>query len=56
VRLVESELRAEEFDFYEDMLYTAAVQAGWLSADDQRQAVGEVPDVDILIRITRRRA
>jgi hypothetical protein len=35
------------------MLDTAAVAAGWLSADDLPPAVGEVPDADIVVRVTR---
>ena len=53
--LVESERRAEDLDYLEDMLYTAAIRAGWLSGDSQKQAVAEVPDIDILIGIAWRR-
>ncbi len=56
LRLVDTELRAEDFDFYEDMLYTAAVTAGWLSPERRGQAVSEVLTVDILVQIARRRA
>jgi hypothetical protein len=38
----------------EDMLYTAAVRAGWLSHDADRQAAAEVPKVEILIGISQR--
>jgi hypothetical protein len=51
VRVVEGEARTD-FDTFEDMLYAAAVRAGWLAADDHRQAVCEVPDVDIVVRVT----
>jgi hypothetical protein len=57
VRVVEGEARTD-FDTFEDMLYAAAVRAvravraGWLTADDHRQAVCEVPDVDIVVRVT----
>jgi hypothetical protein len=53
VRVVAGEARTEDFDTFEDMLYSAAVRAGWLAADDHRQAVCEVPDVDIVVRVTR---
>lgn len=52
VRLVESEWRVEEFDGFEDMLYTAAVRAGWVPVVNTR-AVGEVPEVDICVRVPR---
>jgi hypothetical protein len=55
LRLVEPESRVEDFDVYEDMLYTAAVTAGWLSPEGAGQ-VNEVLAVDILVRIARRRA
>ena len=55
VRLVESERRAENFDSFEDMLYTAAVHAGWLPSRDQPPVVGQIPEADILIRIARHR-
>ncbi len=48
------ERRAEDFDYLEDMLYTAALRAGWLAGAAQREAAAELPDVDILIGITRR--
>lgn len=54
VRLVESGLRAEDFDAFEDMLYTAAVQAGWLACAPNQTADADVPDTEILIRISRR--
>jgi hypothetical protein len=53
VRVVEGEARPEGFDTFEDMLYSATVRAGWLTADDHRQAVREVPDADIVVRVTR---
>jgi hypothetical protein len=56
VRLVTSEWCAEDFNGFEDMLYTAAAQAGWLSASGQRQDASGISDADILIRIARRRA
>lgn len=56
VRLVESERRPEDYDSFEDMLYTAAVHTGWLPAYDRPPVVGEVPEADILIRIARHRA
>jgi hypothetical protein len=52
--LVENERRPEDFDYLEDMLYTAAIRAGWLSDDAQGEAVADVPDVDILVGIARR--
>ena len=54
IGLIDSERRADDFDYLEDMLYSAALRAGWLSGDAQKQTVAEVPDVDILIGITRR--
>ncbi|MBV8943041.1 MAG: hypothetical protein JO342_12945 [Solirubrobacterales bacterium] len=52
--LVESARRPEDFDSFENMLYTAAIQGGWLSPE-QNQPETEVPDVDILIHLTRPR-
>jgi hypothetical protein len=40
-------------DTFEDMLYTAAADAGWLTANDHRPAVGEIPEADIVVRVTR---
>lgn len=54
LRLVDGALHAEDFDDLEDMLYTAAAQAGWLIGDDDRSSAVEVPDGEILARITRR--
>lgn len=51
-RLLESERRPEEFEFGEDMLYTAAVQAGWLKGDPGE--VVDVPDVRIAVSVARR--
>ena len=51
IRLVESERRAEDPDYLEDMLYTAAIQVGWLPRDADGQAVVEVPDIEILIGV-----
>jgi hypothetical protein len=53
LRLLDGAVRAEDFDTLEDMLYTAAAQAGWLATDDDQHAA-EVPDGEIRIRITRR--
>jgi hypothetical protein len=51
-RLLESERRPDDLEFDEDMLYTAAVQAGWLTgAADE---VVEVPDVRITVGVARR--
>lgn len=52
--LVDSERRAEDFDYLEDMLYTAAIQVGWLPRDTDGQVVVEVPDIEILIGVPRR--
>jgi hypothetical protein len=52
VRLVESERRDDDFDSFENDLYMAAVQAGWVAIDGQ-QSVGEVQDADILVCIPR---
>lgn len=51
-RLLESERRPEEFEFGEDMLYTAAVQASWLAGDPGE--VVDVPDVRIAVSVARR--
>jgi hypothetical protein len=51
-RLLESERRPEELEFGEDMLYTAAVQAGWLVGEPDE--VLEVPHVRITINVARR--
>jgi hypothetical protein len=56
VRLVASEWRVEDFNSLEDMLYTVATQAGWLSASGRRQDASEISDADILIRVARRSA
>jgi hypothetical protein len=53
-QLLEGERRPEDLEFGEDMLYTAAIRAGWLSAD--REDVADVPDVHIKVGITSRRA
>ena len=50
--LLESERRPEELEFGEDMLYTAAVQAGWLAGGPVE--VVEVPDVRITVSVARR--
>ncbi|MGO9972052.1 MAG: hypothetical protein ACLP01_04430 [Solirubrobacteraceae bacterium] len=51
-RLLESEHRPEDLEFGEDMLFTVAVQAGWLTgAPDE---VVEVPDVRITVSVARR--
>jgi hypothetical protein len=51
-RLVKSERRPEELEFGEDMLYTAAVQAGWLGGEPGE--VVDVPDVRITVSVARR--
>ena len=35
VRLIDSERRADDFDVFEDMLYTAAMHAGWVAVPGQ---------------------
>jgi len=50
--LNDSERRAEDFDYLENMLYTAALRSGWLSRDPQGPPVAEVPDA--LIGVTPR--
>ena len=54
IRMVDSERHAEDFDYLEDMLYTAAVRAGWISRADGPRAVAEIPCVAIVIGIARR--
>ena len=51
-RLSEGERRPEEVEFGEDMFYTAAVRAGWLSGEPD--AVADVPDVHITVSVARR--
>jgi hypothetical protein len=51
-RLLEAERRPEDLEFGEDMLYTAAIRAGWLSGDGTEAA--DVPDVHITVGVTRR--
>lgn len=51
-RLLESERSPEDLEFAEDLLYTAAVQAGWLAG--QPDEVVDVPDVQITVAVTRR--
>jgi hypothetical protein len=52
---VETERQPDDFDPFEDMLYTAAVHAGWLPVSpEQDTAYADVPDTEILIRIPRR--
>jgi hypothetical protein len=43
------------FSFIEDMIYTAAIRAGWLSVDDANQTVA-VPAAQITIRVARHRS
>lgn len=51
-RLLESERRPEDLEFGEDLLYAAAVRAGWLG--EEPEEVAEVPDVQITIGVARR--
>jgi hypothetical protein len=51
-RLSASERRPEELEFGEDMLYTAAVRAGWLVGEPDE--VADVPDVQITVSVARR--
>lgn len=51
-RLLESERRPEDLEFGEDLLYAAAVRAGWLGREPGE--VAEVPDVQISIGVARR--
>jgi hypothetical protein len=51
-RLLEAERRPEDLEFGEDMLYAAAIRAGWLSGDGAEAA--DVPDVHITVGVTRR--
>lgn len=50
-RLSASERRPEELEFGEDLLYTAAVRAGWLV--DEPDEVADVPDVRITVSVAR---
>jgi hypothetical protein len=51
-RLSESERRTEELEFGEDLLYTAAVHAGWLSGEPDE--VADIPDVRITVSVAPR--
>ena len=51
-RLLESERGPAEIEFGEDMLYTAAVHAGWLSGNSEQ--VVDVPDVRVAVGVARR--
>jgi hypothetical protein len=51
-RLLESERDPAQLEFYEDMLYTAAVHAGWLSGEAEQ--VVDVPDVRVAVGVARR--
>lgn len=51
-RLLESERSPEELEFGEDMLYTAAVHAGWLR--DEPGWVSDIPDARITVAVARR--
>jgi hypothetical protein len=51
-RLLESERDPAKLEFYEDMLYTAAVHAGWLSGDPEQ--VVDVPEVRVAVGVARR--
>jgi hypothetical protein len=51
-RLLESERRPEELEFGEDMLYAAAVHAGWLAGEPDE--VVDLPDVQIICSATPR--
>jgi hypothetical protein len=53
-RLLESEGRPDDFDDYEDLLYTAAVHAGWLADLEGASAPAEIPGVQITLRVPRR--
>jgi hypothetical protein len=53
-RLLESERSPKDLEFGEDMLYTAAIRAGWLSGENDE--ITEIPDVEITVGITRRQA
>lgn len=50
-RLVESEGRPEDFDVFEDLLYTAAVHAGWLTDAQGPMTAADIPGVEIIIRL-----
>lgn len=52
--LTESERRPEDFDYLEDMLFSAAIEAGWLPRDPQDRVAAEVSDVTILVGVSRR--
>lgn len=51
-RLVRSDRRPDEFEAVEDMLYTAAAYAGWLSPDQTGELRGDVQGADILFRVS----
>jgi hypothetical protein len=49
LRLTDSERGPDDYDSFEDMLYTAAVHAGWLAPNHTSHA--HLPDVEIVIRV-----
>jgi hypothetical protein len=51
-RLLDKDRRTKDHEFFEDMLYTAAVSAGWLTGNPDELA--EVADVRITIAVARR--
>ena len=51
LRLTDSERRPDDYDSFEDMLYTAAFHAGWLAPNHTSHA--DLPDVEIVIRVPR---
>ena len=53
-RLLEGERRSEDLELGEDMLYTAAIRAGWLSGNGAE--VADVPDVHIIVGVASRQA
>ena len=53
-RLLERERTEDDLEFSEDLLYTAAARAGWLPGEPNETV--EVPNVDIIVRVTRRAA
>jgi hypothetical protein len=53
-RLRENERRAEDLEFGEDMLYTAAITAGWLTQN--RDAFVDVDDGEVSVGVSRQQA
>jgi hypothetical protein len=52
--LVERDRLPDDYDSFENTLYTIAIQAGWLP-DEGGEAQAAIPGADILVRVSRPR-